>query len=395
MGRQTRAPERVTEIVSLLRPERPRKWPESLTAAACLGDVERMCVFMERGADIEERSVGFVSPLAAACACGQVEAVRWLLSRGALLEPPGAVISPIQAALGKANCAVAALLLDAGLPVESAAWGAIAASSLGRLDALLWLVGRGLDLDKSYTGLGILRERALHSASKSGKREVERFLKGETDPGPPPEAPPVAAPFPKAAPHAAAEDRPRLLGEALDLIRGAGAAAAGWSACGPFAPTLRQQLISFAAGAGLDELVAGLLDAGGDPNVVPKGTPPPLTEAAGEAQVEVVRLLLRRGALPDGCDGKSWLPLASALESGEPEVVRVLLEAGANPGAKPAGGPKLAEFARGPFARELREILEAASRAGGAEGRKGRGGRARRGGGSAPQTPVGNAGPPG
>lgn len=90
------------------------------------------------------------------------------------------------------------------------------------------------------------------------------------------------------------------------------------------------------------------------------GTPPALTAAAGEAEIDVVRLLLERGALPDGPDGKSWLPLASAAQSGDQEAVRVLLEAGANPRAKPAGGPKLIDYARGPFAAEIRTLLEQA-----------------------------------
>jgi ankyrin repeat protein len=74
--------------------------------------------------------------------------------------------------------------------------------------------------------------------------------------------------------------------------------------------------------------------------------------------LEVVRLLLDRGALPNGRDGKSWLPLASAAQSGDPEVVRILLAAGANPKAKPAGGYKLVEYARGPFSQEIRTALE-------------------------------------
>jgi hypothetical protein len=52
---------RVTEIVELLRPDRPRKLPESLTAAAMDGDLERMQLFLDQGADIEQRSF-FASP---------------------------------------------------------------------------------------------------------------------------------------------------------------------------------------------------------------------------------------------------------------------------------------------------------------------------------------------
>jgi ankyrin repeat protein len=347
---------RVTEIVSLLRPERPRRFPASLAGAAGEGDLERMQLFLDRGADIEQRSQWQSTPLGAACAHGQTEAARWLIARGARIDLPEDTNSPITLALSKANCEIAALLLDAGLPIERAAWGAITASALGRLDVLHWLVGRGLDLDRSYPRLGVLRERALRDA-RDGSEDVRRFLAREIDPGPPPADPPATPPFRREPPRAAPDDRPRILEEAVGRVRAAGRPAAQWNATGPVAPSQRQRLISYAAAVGIIEIVTALLDAGAPPNSVPDGTPPPLTAAAGEAQIEVVRLLLQRGALPNGRDGKSWLPLASAAQSGDPEVVRVLLAAGANPKAKPAGGHKLVDYARGPYAEEIRAAL--------------------------------------
>jgi len=363
VSRATSPAARVTGIVTLLRPERPRRLPESFTAAAIAGDLERLQLFLDRGADIEERSVGHASPLAASCAFGRLESARWLIARGANLDPRGATVSPIQSALGKANCEAAALLLDAGLPIERAAWGVIAAASLGRLDVLRWLLGRGLELDRSYPGVGVLRERALHHARRDGGDELVRFLRGEADPGPPPKAPPATPPARAVQPRAAPEERPALIQEARDLVRAAGTASARWDATGPLAPTQRQLLISFAAATGILEIVNALLDAGASPDFAPQGTPPPLPAAAGEAQIDVVRLLLDRGASPDGSDGRSWLPLAGAAQSGEPEVVRMLLEAGANPGARPAGSPRLPEHARGPFSREIRTLLEEAAAA--------------------------------
>ena len=367
MSPDTISAERVTTIISLLRPQWPRRLPESLAGAAANGDIERMQLWLDRGASIEQRSMGYGTPLVAACAHGRTEAVRWLIAHGAQLDPPEVIASPIQSALGKANCEVAAILLDAGLPIDRAAWGAAAAASLGRLDMLRWLVGRGLDLDRSYPKLGVLRERARKDAKKDhGGDEVVRFLKGEIDPGPLPAEPPATPAFPDELPRASADGRPRLLQEALDLIQTAGNAAANWNAIGTAAPSQRQRLICFAASTGIVEIVAALLDAGAAPNTVPNGTPPPLTAAAGEAQIDIVRLLLQRGALPDGRDGKTWLPLASAAQSGDPDVVRILLEAGANRKAKPAGGARLVEYARGPFAAEIRALLEQPGSAAGA-----------------------------
>ena len=190
MSKDNTSAARVTEIVELLRPERPRKLPESLTAAAMDGDLERMQLFLDQGADIEQRSF-FASPLGAACSRGRVESVRWLIAHGAVLDPPDAQTSPIQSALGKMNCEVAAVLLDAGLGIENAAWGVIAGASVGRLDVILWLLGRGVELDRSYPRLGVLRERALATAEKEGKADIARFLRGEVDPGPSPSSPPM------------------------------------------------------------------------------------------------------------------------------------------------------------------------------------------------------------
>jgi hypothetical protein len=359
--------ERVTEIVSLLRPEHPRRFPASLAAAAAEGDLERMQLFLERDANIEERNLWQSTPLGAACAHAQTEAVRWLIAHGAQIDLPDDTRSPITHALSKANCEIAALLLDAGLPIERAAWGAIAAAALGRLDMLHWLVGRGLDLERSYPRLGVLRERALRNAKKDGGEDVVRFLKGELDPGPPPARPPATAPFRREHPRAATDESAQLLQEGLDVVRAAGRSAAHWNSAGPSAPPQRQRLISFAASTGILDIVTALLDAGAPPNSVPDGTPPPLSAAAGEAQVDVARLLLRRGALPNGRDGKSWLPLVGAAQSGDPEMVRILLEAGANPRARPAGDFKLLEYVRGPFAQEIRALLEQSPRAKGTE----------------------------
>jgi ankyrin repeat protein len=360
MSGQPAPNERVTQIIGLLRPERPRKLPESLTTAAMNGDIARMELFLARGANIEERSVGFISPLAAACSAGQTEAARWLIARGAKLDPPGALVSPLHSALGKGYCETAAVLLDAGLPLEHAAWGVDAAAITGNLEMLRWLLSRGIDLDATYPRLGVLRQRALASAEKAGKTDVLRFLRGEFDPGPAPATPPAAKPFGMIRPRAAPEEGDALLAEALALVRTAGKAAARWTAKGSPQSNL-ELVISYAARHGVAGIVRALLDLGANPDFAPEGTPPPLFSAAEAAEMEIVRLLLERGAAPNGASGNGWLPLQAAATSGDPEIVRTLLEAGANPRAKPFGGVTLAQSARGPYAAEIRALLEQAA----------------------------------
>jgi len=49
MSIATKSAERASEIVALLRPEKPRKVPESLTAAAIAGDLERLQLLSTAG----------------------------------------------------------------------------------------------------------------------------------------------------------------------------------------------------------------------------------------------------------------------------------------------------------------------------------------------------------
>lgn len=350
---------RLTEIVSLLLPERSRKWPEWLGAAAGEGNLAAMQLFLDRGADIEQRGSFTGTPVCCAVSASQHQAVRWLVAHGALLEPKGVPASPMRLALSKADCPMAALLLELGSPLESAAWGAVAAASLGRLDMLRWLLGRGLHLDRSYPGVGELRTRCLHNARKDGgDAQLLPFLRGEID-LPALCEPPPAQDFRRAdKARAAPEQRAALLAEALGLIRAAGKVAARWKATGPSAEK-RELLLSFAAGMGQVEIVGALLDAGASPDAADDGTAPPLTRAAAEAELEVVQLLLDRGARPDWKNGRCWLPLAAACGAGEPRVVSALLDAGAQPRAKPSGAQSLKDFARGPFRAEILAMLDA------------------------------------
>lgn len=350
---------RVAEIVSLLRPERSGKLPESLTAAAIAGDIEGMELFQKQGATFGERSVGFASVLGAACAAGQGEAVRWLIAHGAPLDEPDGAASPIQSALGKGYCDIAAILLDAGLPLEKAALGIDVAAITGNEPMLRWLVGRGIDLDRAYPRFGVLRERAMKLAEKNGKHDLAALLRDGAIKGDAASEPPRGKRA-EQAPRAAAADRAQLVEEALSLIRSGGPAASRWKSSRP-GGSPDELLISYAALFGALEVVQAMLESGAEPDYAPPGTPPPLYNAAAGGHVEIVTLLLDRGASPNGADGKTWLPLVGALMSGNPEIVRMLLAAGAKPKAKPAGGGNITQYIRGPYHAELAELLTQAA----------------------------------
>jgi hypothetical protein len=253
------------------------------------------------------------------------------------------------------------VLLDAGLPIERAAWGVIAAASLGKVDMARWLIGRGVELDRTYPRLGVLRQAAIAAAEEEGHAEMAAFLRGELETGPAPTAPPPSPDLRRPAPpRASPAEREGLRDEAVGLIRAAGNVAARWKATGASA-SKRGLLICHAAGHGALEIVAALLDAGAQPDAADDGTAPALTRAAEEAHGDVVRLLLERGASPNGHDGKSWLPLVGAVMSGAPAIVKLLLDAGANPKSTPAGTRAVGDYLRGPYATEIRALLEAPS----------------------------------
>jgi hypothetical protein len=347
--------ERAADIVRLLR--RPSgRLPESLSAAAAAGDLASMERFIAQGADLEARSVGAASPLTAATSAGELEAMRWLIARGAKLDPPDAVISPIQSALGKGDCAAAAVLLEAGLPLDHAAWGIIAAALVEDLAMLRWLLACGIDLDAAYPRLGVLRERALRDAMKASKARAVAFLLVGGDGEPAPTTPPRRVRLALAGPVSDPAARQTLVAEARGLIEAALPRSACWKATG-HGGSNHLLLIAYAARLGVIEVVEALLAAGAEPDADSEGNPTALAAAAEEAQLEVMRLLLARGAAPDGRDGKSWLPLQAAVQSGVVEAVRLLLDAGAKSKVKLAGGATLAGLVRGPYADDIRALL--------------------------------------
>jgi ankyrin repeat protein len=322
-----------------------------------------MQAFLDRGADLGERTPGFASPLVAACAAGRLEAVRFLLERGAELRPKDAVVTPVQAAVMNGHVAVTKLLLESGATLDEAAAGVPGASASGFFPILEFLVKAGLDLDRPLSGGRALRERALDAARLAGRRTLVSWLRlQEVDPEEMRTAPTALderrvlqtrlAKDRGEAPLAAAEERPERIQEALEAIRSAGEGAASWTT------DEGEPLLAVAAGHGLREVVDSLLSVGADPGAVAAHSlVTPLIRAAEGGHTEVARLLLARGADPNPQDASGRTALAAAAEYGDPELVRVLLQAGADAGRKDAEGRTAAARARGPFVREIQDLL--------------------------------------
>jgi len=359
---------RLLRVLSALRPlpGRERGLPDTLTGAASLGDVHLMRVFLERGADIEERSIGFASPLCAACAAGNLDAAAFLLERGAKLRPADAFITPASSAVSNGHLDVVKLLMRSGATLEDAVPGLKGVCSECRYSMLRFLLDAGLDLDHK-TGDLTLRAACAKIAQMNGRTALYAWLHGR------PVEERVIAEERRALkewedmrsgiaresgkePVALGTERESRLAEAAGLVREAGAGAIGW------ADDEGEPAICIAARCGALGAVKALLDAGADANTAaPHSLMRPLIRAAERGHVDVVKLLLEKGADVNAQAAGRFTALTAAVDYADPELVRLLLEAGAQPRVKPADGRTAARRVRGPYASEISALLAAPS----------------------------------
>ena len=356
---------RLTRLLSALRPAEPGQsgLPETLTGAAGQGDIGLMQAFLDAGADPGERTPGLASPLVAACAAGQLEAVRFLLAHGATLRPPDAAVTPVQAAVMNGHVEVVRVLLEGGATVDEAAAGLPGACASGFNSMVELLVEAGLDLDRPGRGGRSLREHAIDAARMAGRRALVSYLRDQTvDPEEMRQAPTalderrgLQARLAKdrgEAPLARPEEREERIAEALAAVSSAGEGAAAWTTDDG------EPLLAVAAGYGLLMVVEAVLAAGADPGAAAAHSlVTPLIRAAEGGHPEVVRLLLARGAEPNAQDAEGRTALAAATAHGDPAVVRLLVDAGADARRASADGRTPAMRARGPFVREIRAML--------------------------------------
>lgn len=313
--------------------------PESLTAAASEGNLAAATAFLDAGADIEEKSVGFGSPLQAAVNMGRGEMVELLLARGASVEKKAdAMYSPISAAATWGNTALFHRLIGLVRDTSGERAALITLASYGQLDELKLLLAKGAMPDARY---------AIAAAAKCGHYAIAKYL---VDAG-------VAwkefvmLRIPQGARDAGFTELFKYLsGEPFD--EGA-ALAAGWKAREERLAALAAQMAAAAEkrkAADPAERARLLANAG--------------EGVAGGALREVLDLPV----VAAGNFGKVT-PLIAAALVGEPGLVAAVLDAGAKPAPKLKGGLKAQALARGPFRSFIVELIEsAASRSGAKRG---------------------------
>ena len=226
---------RLTRLLSSLRPgdASRRGLPETLTSAAAQGDLASLEAFLDRGADLGERTPGFASPLVAACTAGRLEAVRLLLARGADLRPKEAVVTPVQAAVMNGHVEMVKALSKRGPPwtrPRPACPGPAPPASSRWWSS--WFV-RPRPRPARAEGRS-LRERAMDAARMAGRRAIVSYLRDQTV-DPEEVRSPTALDERRAlqarlqkdrgeAPLASAEERPQRIQEAIEALRSAGKA---------------------------------------------------------------------------------------------------------------------------------------------------------------------------
>jgi ankyrin repeat protein len=263
----------------------------TLTAAAVSGDVDLVRAFLDDGADIQERTIGFESPLAAAASAGHLAVVDLLLERGASLDQPDAMFPILHFPILHQRALMIEHLLRAGAPrdkhrrhlrlrAKERHWAAVDAMLEGGMDPA-WLDPdhrAGLEAWRAENPDRLAAWRAAEAEADA--RRVAPSRRGRP-----------LEPTARAAEEAAA----------VGLVQAHPELARASTASGT-------SLLVVAAQAGADELVRALLAAGADPDACGSG-PSALMRAAERGDVEMLRLLLERAR--EDWDGRRTRPARS------------------------------------------------------------------------------------
>lgn len=314
--------------------------PRNLTEAAVRGDLGSVRAFLDGGAAIEERTIGFASPLAAAAGRGHLEVVDLLLARGANPDPQGVGLPLLSFAIANRRVEVVERLLEAGAPIgkyRSNFRLAVKSQHWDMVDALLrrgadpaWMSdGERTQLEtfaahqqprspeyrqrfreeqarQAEQGLGARGGRLLEEAERA-RHEAEAIAEIERDPS---------------LVHAKTDGATPVLTLAVgcgagELVRVMLSKGASPNSAGPAETALAR-----AAARSDAALVQVLLGAGADPNASGPGSPHPLLAAARAGSLACVDLLLAHGSRPRARDLR--LAIEQAAGPGALTMVRRL-----------------------------------------------------------------------
>jgi hypothetical protein len=311
--------------------------PANITAAAVCGDVAAVRAFLDGGADIEEHTIGFASPLAAAASRGHLDVVKLLVERGANLDPDGSLFPLFTFAISNQRLDVVEYALKAGAPVakyrnhfreavKQKHWDMVDAMLAGGADPG-WLS----NVERAQLDVFVTREQPRSFAYREKQREQQaRRLERER-----------VTPSPRML-----TDAERARHEAAALAEVGRDPALARARTGNATPVL-----ALAVSAGAYELVRCLLAAGADPDDG-GAAETPLARAAARSDGPMLEALLAAGAGPNRSGPGSPHPLLAAALAGSLSCVETLLARGARPRAKElkiaidgAGGPDAARIA--------------------------------------------------
>lgn len=315
----------------------------ALTHAAALGNLEWLRFLISRGADANASTGGskYGSPLVAAAYCGNKEAIESLIEAGADVNLPlahGKFTNALAAAADARKPAILQLLIDNGADVNARdeSYNALVALvATGSIDCVQILIDAGADVRRTGkfggnpsgwihpAGFTYQYPNALYAAASQQNLSCLKALimAGALDPS---------------------LEEPSYSGHALAIT-----AAAGNLACvelliqggADVSETLRSghhgSSLAAAASKGHLPCVRALLDAGADANQVLRAGiyGSALAAAAKSGDVECLQALLEAGADANQLFrvGNYGSALAAAAYYGHHDCVHALLQAGANP----------------------------------------------------------------
>jgi len=145
------------------------------------GDYAMVKYLVGQGADIDARDVRNARPIHYAVEAGSLEVVRYLVSVGAVKNFPGGLEerTPVHyAAANPDGLAILKFLVEKGADFKSVdrtgATPLHVAAYSGNLESLIYLEGKGLDIDAK--ALFLYKSTPLHEAVHNGSLDVAKYL---------------------------------------------------------------------------------------------------------------------------------------------------------------------------------------------------------------------------